>query len=410
MQWQRSVVGTAVAGVVVLLAGLGAALGWLNWVQIAHWAGSHAGWLVVFGLAGALLTTAGIRAVRSAQQTSRRTGPAALSWWAVVAAAAVVTAVTWAATAWLLHEANQATDPPTARVEAIKTGLSIGAGTGGIFALLLAVRRQWHQELDASEKQVTELYTKASDQLGSDKAAVRLAGLYALERVAQNYPTQRQTIVNVLCAYLRMPYQPPHEPSDHNTAPEKQEEYRERVQEREVRLTAQRLLILWTAINLDLSGAVLINLDLGNCKLRQADFHNAHFIGPTRFDGARFTGAAQFDGAIFTGTARFDRAQFASEAGFGGTQFASDAGFGTVKFTGNARFDGAIFTGTARFDRAQFTGDARFDGAKFTGDALFTGATSIVKIVVDQAQFTHGLPELPAVIPSVSAHVTDLVS
>jgi hypothetical protein len=35
-------------------------------------------------------------------------------------------------------------------VEAIKTGLSIGAGTGGVFALLLAVRRQWHQELTAA--------------------------------------------------------------------------------------------------------------------------------------------------------------------------------------------------------------------------------------------------------------------
>jgi hypothetical protein len=44
---------------------------------------------------------------------------------------------------------------------------------------------------------------------GSDKAPVRLAGLYALERLAQNNEYQRQTIVNVVCAYLRMPYQPP---------------------------------------------------------------------------------------------------------------------------------------------------------------------------------------------------------
>jgi hypothetical protein len=34
--------------------------------------------------------------------------------------------------------------------------------------------------------------------LGSDKAQVRFGGLYALERLAQNNPTQRQTIVNVL--------------------------------------------------------------------------------------------------------------------------------------------------------------------------------------------------------------------
>jgi hypothetical protein len=57
-----------------------------------------------------------------------------------------------------------ARDSAAARVDAIKTGLSIGAGTGGVFAPLLAVRRQWHQELtatdatlDAEARRITEL-------------------------------------------------------------------------------------------------------------------------------------------------------------------------------------------------------------------------------------------------------------
>ncbi|MGV9365937.1 hypothetical protein [Amycolatopsis sp. NPDC003731] len=102
-----------------------------------------------------------------------------MSWWVVVAAAIVVAAVGWAATSWLLGEANQAGDVDkraSVRVEAIKTGLGIGAGTTGSFALLLAVRRQQHNESDATEKNVTELYTKAADQLGSEEAPVRLAG------------------------------------------------------------------------------------------------------------------------------------------------------------------------------------------------------------------------------------------
>jgi hypothetical protein len=88
------------------------------------------------------------------------------------------------------QRASRANDVPAARIEAIKTGLGIGAGTGGGFALLLAVRRQWHQEVtgastehDATERRVTELYTKAVEQLGSDKAPVRLGGMYALERL-----------------------------------------------------------------------------------------------------------------------------------------------------------------------------------------------------------------------------------
>jgi hypothetical protein len=39
---------------------------------------------------------------------------------------------------WLLDEAGQSTDPAAARAEAVKTGLGIGAGTGEVFALLLA--------------------------------------------------------------------------------------------------------------------------------------------------------------------------------------------------------------------------------------------------------------------------------
>jgi hypothetical protein len=68
----------------------------------------------------------------------------------VVAAAVVVAAVAWSATTGLLQVASAAKDPAAAQVEAIKTGLSIAAGTGGVFALLLAVRRQWHQEVSAA--------------------------------------------------------------------------------------------------------------------------------------------------------------------------------------------------------------------------------------------------------------------
>ncbi|RSM95837.1 hypothetical protein DMB42_49020 [Nonomuraea sp. WAC 01424] len=50
------------------------------------------------------------------------------------------------------------------------------------------------------------MYAKAVEQLGNEQAPVRLGGLYALERLAQDTPALRQTIVDVICAYLRMPY------------------------------------------------------------------------------------------------------------------------------------------------------------------------------------------------------------
>ena len=58
-------------------------------------------------------------------------------------------------------------------------------------------------EADALAKR----YQEAATQLGHDKAAVRLAGGYAMARLADDWPEQRQSCVDVLCAYLRMPTQ-----------------------------------------------------------------------------------------------------------------------------------------------------------------------------------------------------------
>jgi hypothetical protein len=141
----------------------------------------------------------------------------AWAWTLIALTAVLVTA--WAVTTWLWVVADQArisADWTSARLEAVRTGLAAGAGAGAAVGLMLAFRRQHHQEIataltdrDATERRVTELYAKTAELLGSDKAAARLAGLYALERLAQDNPGHRQTIVNVICAYLRMPFTPP---------------------------------------------------------------------------------------------------------------------------------------------------------------------------------------------------------
>jgi hypothetical protein len=347
---RRGVAGPAVAGLVVLLGGMATASGWLDWSKLGRWLRPNAGLIITFAVAAALLAKAVLRAVRRGPE---RKPARALSWWVVAAAAAVVTGVAWAATTWLLREADRAADPPAARVEAIKTGLGTAAGAAGVFALLLAVRRQWHQELssaatelDAAEKRVTELYTKAVEQLGSAQAPVRLGGLYALERVAQNNPDQRQTIVNVLCAYLRMPYQLPSDPPAEGTDEQLVATHRERIQEREVRLTAQGILAnhlyagyrktpvptFWRDIDLDLTGAALIDFDLTSCTVHNANFQSATFTGETIFTFALFTMYANFRAATFINIARFV-----------GTTFIGHVDFESATFTSHVYFESATF-------------------------------------------------------------------
>jgi uncharacterized protein YjbI with pentapeptide repeats len=61
------------------------------------------------------------------------------------------------------------------------------------------------------EGQITERFTRAIDQLGSNELDVRLGGIYALERIARDSPEDHGPIMEVLTAYVRehAPW-PPH--------------------------------------------------------------------------------------------------------------------------------------------------------------------------------------------------------
>jgi hypothetical protein len=223
----------------------------------------------------------------------------------------------------------------TARLDALRTAASIVVGTGGAAALLLAARRQRSAELDlaqkdhdATERRITEIYGKAADQLGSDKAPVRLAGLYALERLAGGYAEHRQTIVNVLCAYLRMPFEDSEEPSD----------------ELQVRKTVQRILLLhlrpgsegepnsgfWPDIDLDFSGGRLVGLTLTHCSIRSISCYETEFSELTSFRGTEFRTKADFNKAVFEDRVDFRGTVFGgARESFNGAIFAGPADFGT---------------------------------------------------------------------------------
>ena len=300
------------------------------------------------------------------------------------------------------------------------SGLAAGAGAGAAVGLMLAFRRQHHQEIatvltdrDATERRITELYTKAVEQLGSDKAPVRLGGLYALERLAQDNPEHRQTIINVICAYLRMPFSPTgptskEEPETTEDLGEPAGETEARTgevgdtwhQERQVRLTAQRILgehlrddraedkrstdppspRFWPDIRIDLAGATLVNFNLDNGVMAYANFSGATFSGGAAFIEATFTGDAEFSRATFSGGAAFIEAIFTGiaefdEATFSGGVGVSRATFSEATFSRAAVFMGATFSGDAAFEGATFSGAALFDSATFRGAALFGSAT-----------------------------------
>jgi len=66
---------------------------------------------------------------------------------------------------------------------------------------------------DDAITRLRERYTAAAEQLGHDSPAVRLAGVYAMAALADDWQAagddaQPQVCIDVLCAYLRIPYDP----------------------------------------------------------------------------------------------------------------------------------------------------------------------------------------------------------
>jgi Pentapeptide repeats (8 copies) len=166
------------------------------------------------------------------------------------------------------------------------------------------------------EGQLTERFTRAVDQLGSDHLDVRLGGIYALERIARDSPPDRVTIGEVLSAYVRghAPWpptkkgQPPaHTPID--DVPELEERaadvqaavtvlgHRELLPSglRRLALTGVDLRKAWLGDEAKLQGARLTDANLQGARLDGADLQAAYLrnadLRGAWLDGADLRGA-----------------------------------------------------------------------------------------------------------------------
>ena len=309
------------------------------------------------------------------------------------------------------------------RTTLIQTLAGIAVASGVIVTFHTYRRNQVEQDRNYQQRQdeqdrtyERDLYANAIEQLGHTQAPVRLGALYSLEALAQDRPDRRQMVVDVLCAYLRMPNPPPARPNPGDRV----EAGRQKPiaipppahdpEELQVRQTAQRLLAshlrpppntspkdaqrlpasaeqtFWPAISIDLTGATLVEFDFSSGSLVQGHFRRATFEGDAEFTGAAFEGDAEFTEAIFEDVARFIEATFEGATWFGGATykgatwfggaiFEGPTWFGDATFEGSVSFGGATYKGAAGFPRATFSGDASFDEATFSGSAGFHRAT-----------------------------------
>jgi hypothetical protein len=242
------------------------------------------------------------------------------------------------------------TGNPEIRLDVVKTALAIGGGTGALITLMYAVRRQLLAEqiaednkIDATEKRTTELYSKGVDQLGSTNLIVRLGGLYALERLGEDSPRLRETVLDVMCAYLRSA----EIESDSIMCAAVQDILLDHLAF-ESRFNYHKT--YWPMMMVSLNGAVL---------------NNFHFMAG-RVDTAHFAGCTFKGDALFLETcirgANFVRARFEGLADFSGSKL-DTAVFIDAQFCGEANFDRVYFDQRVDFSKATFVSPPSFVGA-----------------------------------------------
>ena len=142
------------------------------------------------------------------------------SWRGLCLLAVLVLAVLICVPAWQVERVRVGQDQPVdayrlARLEDEyrRTLAQILAGCGLLVGLYLTWRRIVATEDNVrvaqetvrvvEEGQITERFTRAIAQLGDDKMAIRLGGIYSLERLAKDSEKDHGPIMEVLTAYVR---------------------------------------------------------------------------------------------------------------------------------------------------------------------------------------------------------------
>ncbi|RSD19792.1 pentapeptide repeat-containing protein [Amycolatopsis eburnea] len=293
---------------------------------------------------------------------------------------------------WLL------TDPATSRSDALKTGGLAGGAVVALYALWLNDRRRRveegrhdverrRHELESQraeqdrERVADERFAKAVELLGHTADQVRVGALHALAGLARSRPEYTQTVLDVLCSYLRRPF-------SHTRDPEQERELT-------VRLTAQRLVTdLLPArdaegpvYDLDLTGARLEYFDLsgkliGGLLLRYAELHSSTNLSGCRFTGRVYFTAAGTESGRLIGYFRCRGAVFESHAWFSGTAFAEDVDFTDTTFAGETTFKDAKFAKDATFGGVRATGSLDLRRASFAGqtDLRFASLPAAVSL------------------------------
>ena len=247
-----------------------------------------------------------------------------------------------------------------------------------------------------------ERYTKAVEQLGDEKAPVRMGGVYTLVglvdewledesiRKYEDRLKEGQVIINNLCAYIRSPFTlASHYDELMQDTPDAEGVYQDKVQEfyadkatleseADVRLSIIKEIHdrlqgpdkntpgAWSDFEYDFSGSTFFY---------PIDLTNSYYAKPINFSGSTYQGGAYFTDSIYQGGADFRGSTYQGGADFRGSTYEGGANFSRSTYQALAYFTDSIYQGGADFRGSTYQGGADFRGSTYEGGANFSRST-----------------------------------
>ena len=305
----------------------------------------------------------------------------AIAIWAVLGIGAFLLAMWWLGRVpfWQLK-----LDPEENAESIVKIALTLVGGVGAVAYLVIKYRERQQAGRDEERERdrfINAKMQQAVDQLGSDKASTRIAGVHALTDIADNtrIGDYRQHVVDILCGYLRSDRTEYALDEFGNTV---KDDFGHLVKSGDSDKVVESTIIAVMRDHLRKE-----RKDANKWPVRQVvrnellwcscvfDLHGATFHEDVDLTGAAFDRTSDFHGIKFEGDADFHSAAFTGYADFHGTTFKNKVDFHSAAFTGYAYLNSAAFIGYADFHSATFKNKVDFHSATFKNKVDFNSAT-----------------------------------
>ena len=274
-----------------------------------------------------------------------------------------------------------------------------------------------------------ERFLKAVELLDSAHSYTRLGAVHALVGLADEYladkslseeekHTEGQRIVDVLCAYIRAPFElafrydelSQNKPSQHGVYGDNHQDFymhkaellaEAKVRQRALQEIHRRLRHfpqgdrrsyvegLWSGFEYDFSNSVFFYpVDMKDSWYQNSvDFSGCTYYDSAEFNGSTYERSAYFCDSTYYDWVFFNNSTYCGEAQWSGSTYHDSARFNWSVYYGEVSFHDSVYGGSVFFDQSLYYDEALFYSSTYRGEAGFDGSLYRGSVFVNDSVF-----------------------